>query len=405
MSRPVVVVSMGIWSPYGRGVDAFWNGLVNMQPGRKSITRMDVSHWAFRTKSAAGIEQFPGDASGDDLCAHEIMRQVVADVLEGSAAPAGDLSPYDVGLCLGSSHGGATGRYVSYLKTPANEPIDPSLIATNTWLSSAAFLSDLAVLLGAQGPSAIISTACASGTSSIGVAWDWIRQGRAKRVFAGGYGYFSDIPVTGFNILRLVGKEGCHPFDVNRDGMMLGDGFALVVLEDEELARRRGANIIARVAGYSAINEAYHPTSPDPSGDTALRAMWNALGRSEERLASLGYINAHGTGTVANDIAELTAIERLLAQRSGGAPVPVSSTKGHHGHSLGATGSVEFVATLLALERGSIPATLGLENPEAGFPNICLVRGASVKKEIRTALSNSFAFGGNAAAIAIERAD
>jgi len=133
--------------------------------------------------------------------------------------------------------------------------------------------------------------------------------------------------------------------------------------------------------------------------------MWNALGKSEERLASLGYINAHGTGTVANDIAELTAIERLLAQRSGGAPVPVSSTKGHHGHSLGATGSVEFVATLLALQRGSIPATLGLENPEPGFPNICLVRGTSIQREIRTALSNSFAFGGNAAAIAIERAD
>jgi 3-oxoacyl-[acyl-carrier-protein] synthase II len=293
---------------------------------------------------------------------------------------------------------------VSYLKTPSNEPIDPSLTGSNSWLSSAAFHSDLAAQHGAQGPSAMISTACASGTSSIGVAWDWIRQGRAKRVFAGGYGYFSDIPVTGFNILRLVGKEGCHPFDVNRDGMMLGDGFALVVLEDEELARRRGANIIARVAGYSAINEAYHPTSPDPSGDTALRAMWNALGRSEERLASLGYINAHGTGTVANDIAELTAIERLLAQRRGGAPVPVSSTKGHHGHSLGATGSVEFVATLLALQRSFIPATLGLENPEPGFANINLVRGTSLQREIRTALSNSFAFGGNAAAIAIERA-
>lgn len=405
MNRPVAVVGMGIWSPYGRGVDAFWNGLVHMNPGRKSIARLDVSHWAFRSKSAAGIEEFPGDALGDDQCAHEIMRQVVCDVLEGSAAAAGKLSPYEVGLCLGSSHGGASARFVSFLKTPPEEQISPSLTASNTWLSSAAFLSDLAALLGAQGPSAMISTACASGTSSIGVAWDWIRQGRARRVFAGGYGYFSEIPVTGFNILRLVGKEGCRPFDVSRDGMMLGDGFALVVLEDEELARRRGARIIARIAGYSAVNEAYHPTSPDPSGDTALRAMWNALGRSEERLASLGYINAHGTGTAANDIAELTAIQRLLARRSGGAPVPVSSTKGHHGHSLGATGSVEFVATLLALERGCIPATLGLENPEPGFPDIDLVRGASLQREIRTALSNSFAFGGNAAAIAIERAD
>jgi 3-oxoacyl-(acyl-carrier-protein) synthase len=133
--------------------------------------------------------------------------------------------------------------------------------------------------------------------------------------------------------------------------------------------------------------------------------MWNALGRSEERLASIGYINAHGTGTEANDKAELTAIQRLLSQRRGGSPVPVSSTKGHHGHSLGATGSVEFVATLLAMQHGCVPATLGLENPEPGFPDICLVRGAPLKRVLRTALSNSFAFGGNTAAIAIERAE
>lgn len=405
MNRSVVVVSMAAWTPYGRGLDTFWKGLVSMHSSRGDIARLDVSHWAYRSKIAAGIPDLPGDASGDDHCAHEIMERVVSDAVAGLAVPAGDLSPYDVGLCLGSSHGGATGRFVNFLRGRLGHAVEPELTVSNTWLSSAAFLSDLAAHLGAQGPSAMISTACASGTSSIGIAYDWIRHGRATRVFAGGYGYFSDISVTGFNVLRLVGKNGCRPFDVGRDGMMLGDGFALVALEDEEFARRRGASIVARVIGYCAVNEAYHPTSPDPSGDTALRAMWNALGKSAERLDRLGYINAHGTGTEANDKAELTAIRRLLSGRRSDAPVGVSSTKGHHGHSLGATGSVEFVAMLLALQRGCVPATLGLENPEPDFADIDLVRGASRPQEIQVALSNSFAFGGNAAAIAVERAD
>ncbi|MGD0774880.1 MAG: beta-ketoacyl-[acyl-carrier-protein] synthase family protein [Candidatus Solibacter sp.] len=405
MNRSVVVVSMAAWTPYGRGLDAFWQGLAGMESARRDIARLDVSHWAYRSKSAAAIPELPGDASGDDRCAHQIMQHVVDDVLAELDAPAGDLSPYDTGLCLGSSHGGATGRFVNFLRSRLGYPAEPEPPGSNTWLSSAAFLSDLAARLDAQGPSAMISTACASGTSSIGIGYDWIRHGRATRVFAGGYGYFSDISVTGFNILRLVGKNGCHPFDVARDGMMLGDGFALVVLEDEEFARRRGASIIARVAGYCAVNEAHHATSPDPSGDTALRAMWNALGKSQERLDRLGYINAHGTGTEANDKAELTAIRRLLSGRRSGLPVGVSSTKGHHGHSLGATGNVEFVAMLLALQRGCVPATVGLENPEPDFADIDLVRGAARPQEIHVALSNSFAFGGNTAAIAVERAD
>jgi 3-oxoacyl-[acyl-carrier-protein] synthase II len=401
MSNSVVVVGMAIWSPYGRGVDAFWSGLVNAAPGRKEIERLDVSHWVFRSKGAATIPEIPGEISGADRCARAIMEHIASDALGGiGESPA--LSPYDVGVCIGSSHGGATARFLSFLKRRRGENSESELSDSNTWLSSAALLCSLAARVGAQGPSSMISTACASGTSSIGTGYDWIRRGRARRVFAGGYGYFSDLSLTGFNILRLIGKQGCLPFDTSRDGTMLADGFALVVLEEEEMARRRGAKIIARVVGYSAANEAYHPTSPDPSGDTAMRVMWDAIG-SEDRLARLDYINAHGTGTEANDRAELIAIRRLLARRPGGGTVAVSSTKGHHGHSLGATGSVEFVATLLALQHGFIPPTLGLENPEAGFEDIDLVRGRSRQKEIRVAISNSFAFGGNAAAIAVER--
>lgn len=403
MNRQVAVVSMGIWSPYGRGLDTFWNGLVGMQPARKEIQRIDVSHWAFRSKGGAVIPEIPCDPAAADGFGRKIMDGVVLDVLSDLGAQSGDLSPYDVGLCLGSSQGGATARFINFLKKQRGEDLSCEADGANTWMSSAAFLSDLAGTLGVQGPSALISTACASATSAIGMGYDWIRHGRARRVFTGGYGYFSDLSLTGFNILRLIGKNGCRPLDVERDGMMLGDGFALAVLEDEELARRRGANIIARVTGYCAVNEAYHATSPDPTGQTAARVMWNALGQLQERLARLDYINAHGTGTKANDAAELTAIQRLLARRNASAPVAVSSTKGHHGHALGATGAIEFVATLLAMQHQCVPATLGLETPEPGFEDLDLVRGAAREHPIRTALSNSFAFGGNAASIAVER--
>lgn len=405
MNRSVVVTSMAIWTPYGRGTDAFWQGLIGMQPGRKEITRFDMSHWVFRSKGGAVIPEVPGDPGSAELCCAQLMGDVVSDLLDDLGAGPEGLSPYDIGLCLGSSHGGATARFLKFLKAQRGEEEGSVAGGSGTRLSSAAFLNELAEELGAKGPSALISTACASGTSSIGTGYDWIRQGRARRVFAGGYGHFSDISLTGFNILRLIGKNGCRPFSADRDGMMLGDGFALVVLEDEEMARERSANIIARVIGYCAVNEAYHPTSPDPAGETGTRVMWNALGQSAERLASLDYINAHGTGTEANDKAELNAIRGLLARRSEASPVAVSSTKGHHGHSLGATGSVEFIATLLALRNGCIPATLGLDNPEPGFEDIDLVRTAPRSQRVRTALSNSFAFGGNVASIAVERVD
>jgi 3-oxoacyl-[acyl-carrier-protein] synthase II len=397
---------MAVWTPYGRGADAFWKGLITMQPGRKEIARYDMSHWVFRSKAAAVIPEIPGDPGAAEMYSAHLMGDVVSDLLDDLGAAPEDLSPYDVGVCLGSSHGGATARFLDFLKVQRGGDDEASLkpSASGARFSSAAFLNDLTEELGAKGPSALISTACASGTSSIGTGYDWIRQGRARRVFAGGYGYFSDISLTGFNILRLVGKSGCRPFSADRDGMMLGDGFALVTLEDEDMARQRNANMIARVLGYCAVNEAYHPTSPDPEGETGTRVMWNALGQSEERLASLDYINAHGTGTEANDKAELNAIRRLLAKRRASSSVAVSSTKGHHGHSLGATGSVEFIATLLALRNNCVPATLGLDNPEPGFEDVDLVRTPR-NQQVRIALSNSFAFGGNVAAIAIERVD
>ena len=405
MSRSVVVTAISIWSPYGRGIDAFWNGLVEMRSGAKPFGRFNVNHWVFRTRQGAAIPEITNEKIEGELSASAIMCQVAEDLSGNENTAQQQVSAYETGLCIGSSHGGATARFTNFLRSQRGEHISEDWMDTNAPLSSAALLAPLVLQLNVKGPSSMISTACASGTSSIGTAYNWIRRGRVRRAYAGGFGYFTEISYSGFNILRLTAKDGCRPFDTQRTGIMLGDGFALVTLEDEDLATQRGATIYARIAGYCDANEAHHPTSPEPNGNTALKVMWNALGRSQQQLAKLDYINAHGTGTQANDTAELIAIQRLLNLGEGKSDVAISSTKGHHGHSLGASGSVEFIATVLAMRNQTVPATLGLETPEKEFHHLNLVRGSPQKRTIRVALSNSFAFGGNAASIAIERPD
>lgn len=405
MSKSVVVTGMAIWSPFGRGLEAFWDGLASGRSGRSDVTRFDVTHPAYRTRAAAAITDIGPEMSGraeeDSL---RILRDVVDDVIADSGVDGSDVSPYDVAVCLGSSHS-VTKSFLDYLRGQCNETVSLSPSGRYSWLSAGSVLSEVASRVDARGSALVVSTACASGTSSIGIAYDLIRQGRARRAFAGGVGYFSELSFSGFNILRLTGRDGCHPFDAERDGMMLGDGIALVVLEDEELARERGARINARIAGYASGNEAYHATAPDPEGAAAFRVMWNALNRSPNLLSRLDYINAHGTATLANDAAELVAVRRLLEMRESNRSVAISSTKGHHGHSLGAAGSVEFVATVLAMQRRVVPPSVGLENSEPGFEDLDLVRGAARPLPIRLALSNSFGFGGNAAAIAVECAE
>jgi 3-oxoacyl-[acyl-carrier-protein] synthase II len=402
VNRQVVVTGMAAWTPFGRGLGAFWDGITGTTHGVREIERLDVSDWAYRSRVAANVEEISGDNNGEaEIAASRIMLAVADDVLS-AAHYENDLTPDNkIGLCVGASQSATNVQFQSFIRAQRGEGPITEVPVSDTWISSASILRDLSSRLKARGPAAMISTACTSSTTSVGVACGWITSGRAKRAFAGGLGYFSQLSSSGFNILRLTGKTGCKPFDKRRDGMMLGDGFALLALEDGREATKRGANILAKVVGHSSANEAYHPTSPDPEGASGERVMWAALQQSGDLLHRLDYVNAHGTGTVANDAAELRAIERLLARRNGGCDsVLVSSTKGAHGHCLGGAGSIELVATILAGLKGVAPPNLNLEDPEVVSHNIELVR-VPTPREIRVAVSNSFAFGGNVASIAV----
>jgi 3-oxoacyl-[acyl-carrier-protein] synthase II len=246
----------------------------------------------------------------------------------------------------------------------------------------------------------IISNACASGANAIGHAWSLIRTGRAERVLAGGYDALAQVTFAGFDVLQALSPTGCRPFDVGRDGLALGEGAAVLTLETRESARRRGASILGVLAGYGAATDIHHLTQPHPEGNAAWASMTAACDSAGLAPTDIDYVNAHGTGTVLNDSAEATAINRWAGARA--PTLPVSSTKSSVGHLLGAAGAVEAVVCLMALREGFLPPSSTTEtvDPLCRFPVVTRPRPAM----LRAVLSNSFGFGGSNASLVFRRA-
>jgi 3-oxoacyl-[acyl-carrier-protein] synthase II len=253
--------------------------------------------------------------------------------------------------------------------------------------------------LGAHGPRTTIMTACSSSATAIGYAADRIRLGHVDVAIAGGAEGLTRLTYAGFGCLRATapGDEPCRPFDVERKGLTLGEGAAVLVLEEYERARARGATILAVVAGWGITADAHHMTAPHPEGEGAARAMKMALDDARLSADAIGYVNAHGTGTPHNDAAETLAIKTVL-----GASVPVSSIKSMVGHTLGAAGAIEAVASVLALRGGFLPPTVNLRTPDPAF-GLDYIPGEAREVEIDALLSNSFAFGGNNTVLAFTR--
>lgn len=246
-------------------------------------------------------------------------------------------------------------------------------------------------------PCQIIANACASGTNAIGHAFELVRSGRYERVLTGGYDALSELVFVGFDSLQASTPEKCRPFDRDRSGMVLGEGAAVLALENFESARARGARIMAEITGYGISTDNHHLTQPDPSGSGPRRAMEQALQSAKRTCAEVDYINAHGTATIFNDAAEGKAIRELFGS------VPVSSTKSMIGHSLGAAGAIEAVVCLLALKAQLLPANINFRASD-GALNLNIVANESRESKIDILLSNSFGFGGTNASILLERA-
>jgi 3-oxoacyl-[acyl-carrier-protein] synthase II len=253
---------------------------------------------------------------------------------------------------------------------------------------------------GFLGPRMTIATACSSSATAIGHAADLIRGGQADVVIAGGAESLSELTFAGFNALRSVDRETCRPFDRNREGLVLGEGAAMLVIESRDHAQAHGIKGYASVLGYGICADAYHMTAPDPQGEGAVRSMSAALANGGVDRQAVDYINAHGTGTPVNDRTETLAIKRLFAERA--YRIPVSSTKSAIGHCLGASGALEAAATLLALQHGVLPPTLNLRDQDPDC-DLDYVANEARPADIQLVLSNSFAFGGNNTTLVFRR--
>ena len=394
--RPEVVVSgLGIVSPFGAGVKSFWTGLAAGACAIRPITLIDTE--GFRSRIAAEI---PADVvstlgpsrrrSRADRLALAAAREALADAgLEGRARA-------ESALLVGAVGGGmlegeewywaeSRGRATSGLR--ALRSILPfSHAETLGWR------------LGLTGPKETVVMACASGAASIALGADLIHSGVTSSALVGGVDALTRICFMGFNALKLLDPDPCRPFDRDRRGMSIGEAAAFLVLEDAERCRARGGRAHARLAGYGMTTDAHHVTAPHPEGEGMIHAMRQALADARLAAADVGYVNAHGTGTPQNDRAEALALRQVFGE--GG--VLVSSTKSQVGHTMAAAGSVEAVATILALQHGLLPPTVNLERVDPEVPFDC-VPGVARPAEVASALSNSFGFGGQNVSLVFEK--
>ncbi len=397
MKDAASITGIGVVSSAAIGRENFVRALREGHPGVKPVT-------LFRPQGRCHLA---GEATEFDptrsLTPREARRMdrgtqmgVVAalEAVEDAALEGEDLGRLRVGICLATCAGGAH-RALEFWESDRTGRLRPTLALQSIPNAAASWLGRK---LGLRGPSLTFSTACSASATALGFALDLLREGLADVVLAGGYEPLCELAFAGFECMRAFAVDAVRPFDLNRSGLLLGEGSAVLVLERPDIARSRGATIRGRLLGYGASCDAFHTTKPDPTGEGAARAMRGALSDSGLVAAEVDHINAHGTGTRQNDPMESRAIHAVLGPRA--AEVPVTSVKSCLGHTLGAAGAIEVVASLLAANEGFIPPTLNHEtlDPECSLD---VVASAARPARVRHFLSNSFGFGGSNVSLAV----
>jgi len=416
--RRVVVTGMGMVSPLGVGVDHNWDAITNGKSGIKAIESFDVSDI---TSQIAGI--IPrGDAAGeynpDHFMDAKEQRKVDQFIVYGMAAsieaiedsgwtPSNEEEQNRTGVLIGSGIGGLDeiDRTSQLMKERGPRRISPFFVPAALINLTGGHVS---IKYGFRGPNHSVVTACATGTHAIGDAARLIALDDADVMIAGGAeGAVCRLGVAGFAAARALSTgyndrptEGSRPWDQDRDGFVIGEGAGIVVLEEYEHAKARGAKIYGEVIGYGLSGDAHHITSPAEDGNGGYRAMEAALKRAGLNPEDIDYVNAHGTSTPVGDGIEFGAVKRMFGNALD--TMSMSSTKSAIGHLLGAAGAVEAIYSMKAIETGVLPPTLNLENPSENCQGIDLVPKVAKEKKVTTALSNSFGFGGTNASLVMK---
>lgn len=407
-NRRVVVTGMGAITPIGNSVEEFWNGIKEGKTGFGPITYFDTAD--YRCKLAAEVKDFDPAQYMDKKSARR-MEQFCqfAVAAAGQAITDAGLTmeqedPYMVGCSVGSGIGSlqAMEREYDRLKEKGPGRVGPMLVPL---MISNMAAGNVSIAYGLKGKSLNVVTACATGTHSIGEAYRTIQYGDADVMIAGGTeSSITPIGIAGFSALTALSfsedpERASIPFDKERNGFVMGDGSAIVVLEELEHAKRRGAKIYAELTGYGCSSDAYHITSPAEDGSGAATAMLNALKDGGVEPEELTYINAHGTSTHHNDLFETRAIKLAFGEHA--YDMKINSTKSMVGHLLGAAGAVEFVTCVKEIQEGYIHRTVGLRETEEELDlNYCR---DSYKEEVPYALTNSLGFGGHNASLLLKK--
>jgi 3-oxoacyl-[acyl-carrier-protein] synthase II len=401
--KRVVVTGLGVVSALGNDVNTFWDNIINGKSGAKPITRFNASK--FKTRFAAEIT---GLRIADHLERNEIKRSdlytqyaliAAKQAIEDSGFDMNLLSPFDVGVIVGSAQGGMETLEQQYKEYAASgfEPHFNPFFIPKTLVNMASGL--ISIKYGFMGINFSTASACATANTSIMDALNYIRLGKAKIIITGG----SDAPISeasigGYNSLKALStrnsdpQTASRPFDLERDGFVMGEGAGVLVLEEYEHARKRGATIYAEVGGAAMTSDAYHITATHPEGKGAIQGMKFALEDAGLNIEDIDYLNAHATSTPVGDQSETKAIKAVF----GDSKMHISATKSMTGHLLGAAGAIEAIIAIKAITDSIIPPTINTKNIDPGIPvGLNIVTGEAMSKTVNAAMSNTFGFGGH----------
>jgi len=410
--RRVAITGIGAITPIGTGVEGLWEGLRRRESAVRTVSRFDPS--PFRTHIAAQVDDFDPEVYMDRGRARRTERYAQFSIaasrqaLEDAKLDPTTVDPDRTGVMMGSALGGVAygeNQFTAYVHGGVRS-VDPKLALA---VFNGAASCNVAIEFGFTGPNSTNGMSCASGAIAVGDAWREIRTGAADVMLAGGIeAPLAPLCFGAFAIIRAMStrngdpQHASRPFDAGRDGFVMGEGAAVLVLEEWERARARGAHIYAELMGFGTSNDAHHMTAPRPDGAQAARAMRDALRTGGVSVDEVDYVNAHASSTPLNDSTESRTIRSVLGDRAD--QVLVSGTKGYTAHCLGATGTIEAAITALAIDRGWIPPTVNLEEPGEDC-DLRYVVGEGQDFRVRRAISNSFGFGGINAALVLGAAE
>lgn len=409
--RRVVVTGMGAVTPVGIGMDNFWSALINGKSGVSLIESIDTEKHTVKIAAEIKDKDFNPEDYMDSKDAKRMDRftqfaMVAADeAITDSGIDDANIDPYRIGVIVSSAAGGFKTFEKNHIAMIEKGPTKGSPFTVPMLIVDMAS-GRISIKHGYKGVNKVVVSACATGSHSIGDAFRTIQYGEADVMVAGGCeATITTLGIGAFTAARTLSKrndepeKASRPYDKDRDGFVMGEGAGVVVLEEYEHAKARGAKIYAEVVGYAQTADAYDIVAPDPEGKGAMKAMELALKDAGMKPEDIDYINPHGTSTGLGDIAESQAIATIFGDKEQNPNLLVSSTKSMHGHMLGATGAVEGIVCIKTIEEGKVPPTINLDNQDEHVANLDYVPHKARDKKVRAALSNSFGFGGHNATL------